>query len=291
MASIDETRILGALANTRIESFSAELIAVQSCRDDDAIYPLLLSAIESEPFLLARVLRVANSATYSRCSVGPGLGIYECLLRIGVTQARRIADDFLIDHALGRIARANRLSRSVWREARLAGRISGLFDACCVPPFDEVGANLPVCLSYLGEIFVMSLAEAHMEIPKLTLPADGSTQPDLVELSVLAMNKLGIPKVFCDVLSDLPRVSQGREATFGNTAAVVLLSRALTKSLRPGLSFSAEIPMSSIEAALALLGISDTKWEELAVAAQAILKIPRSAPENDSSSHSLVAHR
>ncbi|MEY3201270.1 MAG: hypothetical protein RIR70_820 [Pseudomonadota bacterium] len=276
MAPIDETRIREALANSKIQSFSSELIAVQSYGDDDALYAPLVRAIECEPFLLARVLRVANSVTYSRCFSGPAVGVYECLLRIGLTQAKRITEDFLIDQAIGRIARANRFSRSIWREAKLAGAVARLLEPYCDPPFNEVSANLPACLSYLGEIFVMGLVESEKDIPKFTLPKeDGSAQPDLVEISILAAEKLDLPKFFNHVLSALPLVAQGRKSDHSNTAAVILLSRALTKQLRVASSLSAEIPSTSLQAARDLLEISDLEWERLTVAAQALMERPR----------------
>lgn len=274
MGELDENRVRHALATAKIQSFSSELVALQSCRDEDALYDLLIKAIESEPFLLSRVVRVANSVAFAGLGAGHAMGANECLLRIGLSMGKQIAEDFLIDQALGRIARANRFSRGVWREARLAGYVVRMYEGYCEEPFNFGGPSLPAIMSYLGELFVMSLIKAEYELPSIKIPVQpNSGSIDLVGLSLLAFAQLQLPEPVEATLRALPAILSGTEADYARSAAAVLLSRAQVREAQSVQSFTASVPQEVIESAKARLGVSAGEWTELGEEARRIVRL------------------
>jgi hypothetical protein len=254
MAVLDESRVRQALLAAKILSFSSDLVALQSCRDEDELYGLLIKAIEGEPFLMSRVVRSANSAAFAGRG-GYAVGASECLLRIGLGGAKQIAEDFLIDQALGRIVRANRFSRSVWREARLVGQVSRLFRSSCEQPFDYSGPGLPAIMSFLGELFVMSLVKSEYEIPPMGLPPESESQIDVISLAVSVLDQLKLPELIGHTVSSMARLGSPERPPFAQSAAAVLLSRVLVKNVDVAQSFSADVAESAVDQACALIGI------------------------------------
>lgn len=266
MAELDEGRVRQAMATSKIQSFSSELVALQSCRNEDDLYQLLVTACESEPFLMSRLVRVANSVAFAGHGGGYAVGANECLLRIGLSMGKQIAEDFLIDQALGRIARANRFSRGVWREARHAGSVAYLFQEFCEEPFDMGGPSLPAIMSFLGELFAMSLVKAEYELPPLAIPPlPDSGQLDLVGLSLLALTQLQLPEPVEETLRAIPSVVRGESVKYLKSASALLLCRALVKaSAVAANSFAAVISPDAIAAARDILGIDAGQYAELA---------------------------
>jgi len=273
MGELDENRVRQALATAKIQSFSSELVALQSCRDEDELYSLLIKAVESEPFLLSRVVRVANSVAFTGMGSGHAMGANECLLRIGLSMGKQIAEDFLIDQALGRIARANRFSRGVWREARLASSVAHMFESNCEPPFEYGGPSLPAIMSYLGELFVMSLVKAEYELPSLSIPAEPGAGIDLVELSLLASSQLQLPDPVESTLRALPSVAQGEKPEYARSAAAVLLSRVQVREAQTVQSFSAAVPAAVVDSAKGILGIRPDDWVEITEESKRIVRL------------------
>ena len=274
MGELDDNRVRQALATAKIQSFSSELVAMQSCRDDGELYSLLVKAIEGEPFLMSRVVRVANSVAFAGYGGGHAMGANECLLRIGLSMGKQIAEDFLIDQALGRIARANRFSRGVWREARLAGSMAHLFESACEDPFNHGGPSLPVIMSYLGELFVMSLIKAEYELPALHIPAQpGVSQLDVVELSLLALTQLQLPQPVEEAMRALASVGGDEAPRYARSAAAVLLCRVLVKSAQSVPSFTAAVTYDSFRATRDLLSISAGEWNDLEGEAKRIVRL------------------
>ena len=264
MGEIDEARVRNALLSAKIQSFSSELVALQSCRDDTELYTLLARAMEGEPFLLSRMVRVANSVAFSGIGAGYAVGENECLLRIGLSMGKQIAEDFMIDQALGRIARASRFSRAVWREARLGAAMTRFFEEKCEPPFDYGGPFLPAILSYLGELCIVGLATAEYELPKLEILAEpGVSKMDVVAMARLALTQLELPKPVEDAIAAIPAVITGEAVPYVKSAAAVLLCRALVKTTQSGQSYSANVSESVIGAACEVLSMSEEDFQEL----------------------------
>lgn len=271
MAVLDENRVRQALLAAKIQSFSSDLVALQSCRDEDELYALLLKAVEGEPFLMSRVVRSANSAAFAG-SGGYAVGASECLMRIGLASAKQIAEDFLIDQALGRIVRANRFSRSIWREARLAGQVSRLFRTHCEQPFDYAGPVLPAIMSFLGELFVMSLVKAEYEAPPLSFPPGESADFNLVNLSLLVLEQLQLPQIIGDAIASTSRLNEAEAVPYVRSAAAVVLARVLVKSVDGAQSFAALVDSDAIAEALAKLNLSEDQFEVMKTDARNIIR-------------------
>jgi hypothetical protein len=274
MSTLDVNRVRQALTASKIQSFSAELVALQSCRDEDELYVLLINAIDSEPFLMSRVVRVANSVMFSGRNVGFASGANECLMRIGLAMGKQIAEDFLIDQALGRIVRANRFSRSVWREARLAGSFAPLVQDYCDSPFEMGGPGLPVIMSYLGELLMMGLVKNESEVPRVSLQPEGDAF-NLVEMSMLALAQLKLPEPVEESLRAVDFVGQANEGSVPQikTAAAIVVCRWLVKVLLTGISLTAKIDDQHRDAAFALLGMGDDARETLMERARRLTRI------------------
>lgn len=273
MGVLDDNRVRQALLAAKIQSFSAELVALQSCRDDDELYSLLIRAVESEPFLMSRVVRVANSVAYAGVSSGHAVGAHECLLRVGLSTGRQIAEDFLIDQALGRIARANRFSRAVWREARVAGNLAFLFREYCEDPFNMPGPMLPSIMSYLAELFIMGLVRHDGELPVMVLPPEpDSGGLDLIDLSMLALSQMQLPPPVENTITGMRFAKKPSGEPYARSSAALLIIRELTKEVTGGQSVTAMVDADAVEVAHETLGIPAKAYAEIVADAKRIAR-------------------
>lgn len=257
MSVLDEAYILKKLGAVKIQTFSSELEALQVCRDDDALYEQLLRSAENEPFLLARMVRVANSVVYGGNADSVVCTASECMQRFGLTVGQQIALDFLVNKSIGRITQANQLATGTWNEALVAGRVSRYLSDHCEPPFDFGGAFLPTIMTYLGEVFVMSLLADESEVPELgDFSRAGKSPFDVFGLSITIMERLGMPKPVEDAVKQTHLLLIPMRAPQLRTAAAVVLGRYLVQATKPERVFTARINDEMRDSALEVLELT-----------------------------------
>lgn len=264
MSVLDEASIHKELGAVKIQTFSSELEALQFCRDDDALYEQLIRSAEKEPFLLARLVKVANSVVYGGNADTYICTANECLMRIGLTTGQQIALDFLINKSIGRITQANDLARATWNEALVAGRMSRYLSEYCDAPFDMGGPFLPTIISYLGEVFVMSMLADADDVPDLgNYSRPGAGGFDVFGLSVTIMERLALPKPVEDAVKQSHLMLAQIDPPQIKSAATLVLSRYLVQRTRPAGVCSALIDDEHRDAAFSVLRLSMDDLEAL----------------------------
>ena len=275
MSVLDEASVLKELGAVKIQTFSSELEALQLCRDDDALYEQLIRSAENEPFLLARMVKVANSVVYGGNSDTYVCTASECLMRFGLTTGQQLALDFLVNKSIGRITQANDMARGTWHEALVAGRLSRYLGSYCEAPFDIGGPFLPTILTYLGEVFVMSLLADERDVPELgVFTRAGNSGFDVYGLSVTIMERLGLPKPVEDTVKQSHLLLVPMSPPYINTAAAVILGRYLVQSTKPANVFSAQINDEMRDTAMDVLQLTLDDLFELEGQVQEIRLIP-----------------
>ena len=269
MSVLDEASVHKALGAVKIQTFSSELEALQLCRDDDALYEQLIRAAEREPYLLARMVKVANSLVYGGSADNYSCTASECLMRFGITTGQQIALDFLVNKSIGRITQASDLARATWNEALIAGRLSRYLGDYCEAPFDLGGPFLPTIMTYLGEVFVMSLLADDRDAPPLGVFTRANGEAfDVYGLSVTIMERLGLPKPVEDTVKQTHLLLVEMAPPFIKTAAAVVLGRYLVQSTRPEFVHSSLINEEMRDSAMAVLELNTSDLMELEVSAR-----------------------
>jgi len=257
MSVLDEATVHKELGAVKIQTFSTELEALQLCRDDDALYEQLVRSAENEPFLLARMVKVANSVVYGGNSETYVCTASECLMRFGLSTGQQIALDFLINKSIGRITQANDLARATWHEALVAGRLSRGLGGYCEAPFDMGGPFLPTIMTYLGEVFVMSLLADPTDVPELGVyTRAGNHEFDVYGLSVSIMERLGLPKPVEATVKQSHLLLAPMSPPYINTAAAVILGRYMVQFTKPPGVYNAIINEEMRDSAMDILQLT-----------------------------------
>lgn len=275
MSVLDEASVQKELGAVKIQTFSSELEALQLCRDDDALYEQLIRSAENEPFLLARMVKVANSVVYGGNSDTYVCTASECLMRFGLTTGQQIALDFLINKSIGRITQANDLARATWHEALVAGRLSRYLNDHCEAPFDLGGPFLPTIMTYLGEVFVMSILADERDVPDLgvfTRATEGAF--DVYGLSVTIMERLGLPKPVEEVVKQSHLLLAPMSPPYIGTAAAVMLGRYMVQATKPANVFTSTISDELRDCAMDVLQLTLDDLVAIEEKAQEIRLIP-----------------
>ncbi|MEY3201827.1 MAG: hypothetical protein RIR70_1377 [Pseudomonadota bacterium] len=275
MSVLDEATVHKELGAVKIQTFSTELEALQLCRDDDALFEQLIRAAENEPFLLARMVKVANSVVYGGNSDTYVCTASECLMRFGLTTGQQIALDFLINKSIGRITQANDFARATWNEALVAGRLSRHWGCYCEAPFDIGGPFLPTIMTYLGEVFVMSLLADESDVPEMGVyTRAGNYEFDVYGLSVSIMERLGLPKPVEDTVKQSHLLLAPMSPPYINTAAAVILGRYMVQATKPPNVHNAIIDDELRESAMDILQLSMDDLSDIEQKTLEIRQIP-----------------
>jgi hypothetical protein len=221
------------LGQAQFPSFSPDLEALQSCTDDELLYELLLRAMEKEPFLLAKFVTRANSIAFG----APGEHFFtprDCLSRVGLAEGLHTALDFYLEDALGPYIRENRHCVATWKEARIAAQMSKHLGSLCNDDFRTGAAFLATALSYVGELFALSVATTSSTIGiNMGLYAQARPeQVDVFHISTVIIGKLQLPATVTRNFRQIREVFAD-DVEFPANAASILLARALAQSSQP----------------------------------------------------------
>ena len=256
------------LGQAQFPSFSPNLAMLQSCTDEEALYDLLFQAMEREPYLLAKFVTRANSIAYGV----PGEHFYsprDCLNRVGLTEGLHIALNFYLEDALGPYIRANSHCVATWREARVAAQVSKHLSRLCTDDFRTGAAFLTSALSYVGELFTLSVATTSetrgINLGLYAEPKEG--QVDVFHITGVIIGKLELPQTVGRQFREIRKVVAG-EAPFRANAGSVLLSRALAQSSQPLSAPVAQVSPEAFESVVKEFGLAEDDLAHLVQEAQ-----------------------
>lgn len=246
-------------------TFSPYLHQFQSCVDADDRQALLLRAFESEPYLLAKAVSLANSVVYGvagRYFYTPA----DCLSRIGQTQAGNVAMAFFVEAGLRGWIRNQPRSQAVWQEAVFAAQVAQMLSSFVQEPIPNGIPFLTTLLSYLGELFLVGPVFDELgPNPTLALYARGQlNELDAYVLTRLLLPKLDLPSPIRRVLHHTGLTPELPDEGESGAVALLLLARSMAQAFYPEDAFVARIEEPLAEWAPQALGLAEASLAEAA---------------------------
>lgn len=244
--------------------FSDYLSKLHGCEDPDETYTLLMRAYKAEPYLLAKLVNLANSVMYGY----PGRYFYtpeECLGRVGMAQATRLAMAFFVEAGLKGWLYSCTRSRAVWQEAVFASQIAEQL-RLDTGLLLQNSAFLATLLSYLGELFLAGpVFERLGDEVHLGLYAHSqSNEIDPYILTKLLLKKLTLPQPIEASLGLVERFfDPSGNDPHHRVAAALTLARGVAQRFYPRGVFIAYVEDNAVEYAQLRLGLDDKGLEAL----------------------------
>lgn len=215
---------------------AAAVRIVGLCDDPNVELSGLADAVALDPALSARILRIANSAAYSRGNEVTSLD--RAMMLMGIKLVKLTALGFVVSSTLSdELDSGDDIASQVWRQclvkavacrelAQLAG-LRATPEAFLAGLFDGMGQLLGVVTR--GETYCPLIASDPFPDAEAERDTLGMTTSELVRA---ALRSWGVPELYARVLED----SDAEEPTFdqseiGRLAAVVVLARQATKLL------------------------------------------------------------
>jgi diguanylate cyclase (GGDEF)-like protein len=244
---------------------AAAVRIVGLCDDPDVELSGLADAVALDPALSARILRIANSAAYSRGNEVTSLD--RAMMLMGIKLVKLTALGFVVSSTLSdEMDSGDDIASQVWRQclvkavacrelAQMAG-MRATPEAFLAGLFDGMGQLLGVVTR--AESYGPLLADEPFPGAEAERGALGMTTSELVQA---ALRSWGVPELYARVLED----SDAEQPSFddseiGRLAAVVVLARQATRLLLGHPSDA-----GAAEEARAALGLDDDAVDRIAV--------------------------
>lgn len=248
---------LGAVPQSVFSPFLAELYA---STDPDKQQLLLIQACSSEPYLCSKLVNMANSVYYGR----PGhwyLKVEDCLARIGLEEAMRLAMRFFVEAGMKDLFCNEERSQAVWQEAVFAAQLAQLISGFGGKDVQDGKPFLSTLLSYLGELYLVGPVFDKLTGPiQLGFYSQGNEgEIDPFELTKALMKKLGLPEPVTATILSVEELHYGGMVDEQNSAAVVTLARGLAQTYYPEGVFVARMKEPAVTSAINLLQFEDVE--------------------------------
>lgn len=254
------TTFLGAVPQSMFSPFLGQLY---SSDDADEKHCLLLRAYESEPYLLAKLVSLANSVIYGM----PNKYFYtpaECLGRVGQAEGTALAISFYLKAGVQGWMRDDERSTAVWQEAIFAAQVSQMLVSHGCGQVRDGKPFLSTLLSYLGELFltgpVFDQIGEQLNLAMYSNANEGEIDAYAVTMALL--QKMGLPSPVKSTILSVEELHRGQVSTTGgyrptSDTALLTAARGIAQSFYPQGVFVARIDEHMVDVAIDALALDD----------------------------------
>lgn len=253
------TTFLGAVPQSMFSPFLGQLY---SADDADEKHYLLLRAYESEPYLLAKLVSLANSVIYGM----PNKYFYtpaECLGRVGQAEGTALAISFFLKAGVQGWMRDDERSTAVWQEAIFAAQVSQMLVSHGGGNVRDGKPFLSTLLSYLGELFLTGPVFDQIEELNLAMYSNANEgEIDAYAVTMALLQKMGLPSPVKSTILSVEELHRGQLSPTGgyqptSDTALLTAARGIAQSFYPQGVFVARIEERIVDVAIGALALDD----------------------------------
>ena len=248
--------------------FSPYLAELHRNAETDAMDDLLIKAISSEPYLLAEMVSLANSATHGIAG-RYFYSAYDCLLRVGFKKGLSVAYRYFIRAGLNDWITQNETANQIWHEACFTAQLAKEITSQGKHKAMSGYAYLLTLLSYLGELFLVGPGMEGQLFSENIGDFANCSKPDIdvVWITLMLLKKLELPNTLEKSICSAQKIAASFDAKEDSVAAILLVARGLAQTYYTKNKSISSVSPTALECA----------WEQLSFSMDEQSAVKRSA--------------